>query len=168
MSDHNNWKPGDRAMVLCADGKWRPATCEPRGDVLIWRFPGRAYRYVGNSKARPLVEIDPEDREQVERLVDLLRNSGGFRGVMGAAAAYAVRASLREFANPTPPKPDEPLGHLAIVEDTTGRRWISLRDPRDGLTPHDKPWMLTEMDTDEFRNYTDIAVTKVIYEGVTE
>lgn len=50
--------------------------------------------------SRPLVVIDPEDREQVERLEFLyVGNAGG----SGRTIADYLQAALREFANPKPP-----------------------------------------------------------------
>lgn len=46
------------------------------------------------TEARPLVVIDPEDREQVERLWD---------AIMGVAGIGEMQEALREFADPKPP-----------------------------------------------------------------
>ena len=109
---------------------------------------------------RRLVVIDPENPKQIERLVACLDYRINDDADM-------LQAALREFANPPKPKPEEPKGHLAIVEDTAGKRWVSMRDPREDLEFHDQPWMLAELDTDEFRNYADIDVAEVVYEGVS-
>jgi hypothetical protein len=70
---------------------------------------------------RPLVVIDPEDCEQVERLMRTAFPHGIF-----PAAADEMQRGLREFANPTPPKPEEPTGLGAVVEDAEGERWIRV------------------------------------------
>lgn len=69
---------------------------------------------------RPVVVIDAEDAEQVERLRDILLESVGLLGIEGIAAA------LREFACPTPPRPEEPTGLGAVVEDAEGRQWTRI------------------------------------------
>lgn len=70
------WKPGDVALVECSDGEWRRAAFRPEDlyNEERWQFSDRAHRRVSESKARPLVVIDPEDRDQVERIVDAYIN----------------------------------------------------------------------------------------------
>jgi hypothetical protein len=79
------------------------------------------------TSCRLLVVIDPEDREQVERLiVAYYAQIDGYRystGDLPEKFSDNMRAALREFANPTP-KPDEPMGLGAVVEDANGRRWV--------------------------------------------
>ena len=79
----------------------------------------------------PLVVIDPEDVEQVERLAQCYIAT--WRGGYGNETTEGIttrqmRQALREFANPTPPKPEEPTGLGAVVEDAEGQTW--LRDWR--------------------------------------
>jgi len=71
----------------------------------------------GERVIRPLVVIDPEDREQIERLMPLLFHSGAFpeaRAISMTAGVTAVQAALRELANPTP-RIEEPTGLGAVV-----------------------------------------------------
>lgn len=68
------------------------------------------------SSDRPVVVIDPEDREQVERLAD---------AILTEAAGYSIDRAIivcafEKFASPTPPKPEEPTGLGAVVRDTEG------------------------------------------------
>ena len=107
------WKPGDVAtsrygVVLC---------CRFSGGELGWMFDD-ASGSPDNTPAdlRPLVVIDPEDREQVGMLAASLYaehcafGGGGVGRLSNASTSYAsgytdaVQAALREFANPTPPK----------------------------------------------------------------
>jgi hypothetical protein len=81
------WKLGDVAMV--------------RGDVCLrlhnglWEH-GRGDRFAYNEPtARPLVVIDPEDREQVERLASAIRRAPG-------PFQVALQDALRAFADPEP------------------------------------------------------------------
>lgn len=149
------WKPGDVAVV----------------DGIV-------------SVVRPLVVIDPEDREQVERLavayttVESARSGDEYRAWENRSAEARGRivdglaAALREFANPTPPKPEEPTGLGAVVEDADGARYV--RDYERGAMP----WALTKRtdtngehvdayDSKARRSYADIAAVKVLSEGVT-
>lgn len=79
---------------------------------------------------RRLVVIDPEDREQVERLRDLMdeawvdQGNGQVEARTRGARGNALQAALCEFADPKPPKPEEPTGLGAVVEDARGERWV--------------------------------------------
>ncbi|WP_418060771.1 hypothetical protein [Pimelobacter simplex] len=111
------WQPGDVARVTYY-GVDQIALVRPRskalGERLEFAYVSRGYDMVDDAdisgSARPLVVIDPEDREQVERLaaafVDVYWRSEGPRETAGAI--HAMQAALREFASPTPTKPDEP------------------------------------------------------------
>ena len=66
-----------------------------------------AYRVLRDSEARmpavevirPLAVINPDDRDQVERLRDLIN----VHDLDGGTYAEVIAAALREFANPKPP-----------------------------------------------------------------
>jgi hypothetical protein len=60
---------------------------------------GNGWRADSVEGARPLVVIDPEDREQIERLGLALDRHSGFENRWNE-----VQSALREFANPKPPK----------------------------------------------------------------
>lgn len=69
-------------------------------------------------------------------------------------------------ANPapiTPPKPEEPLGLGAVVEDAKGKRWVRGRDsnchwyPETGFDRTVGPWA----------PWAEIAAVKVLSPGVT-
>jgi hypothetical protein len=70
------------------------------------------------SKFRPLVVIDPEDAEAVERFLDIWFSTT--RDTSDNRLLRAMQAALREFAQLTPPKPDEPQGLGAVVRDAKG------------------------------------------------
>ncbi len=108
------WKPGQIAMV-------RDTVCMYLGQR-GWehgRDDSFAYR-ADIDDIRPLVVIDPEDREQVERFRDLASRFADDVPYSDGEGAYttAMQAALREFASPTPPRPAEPLGLGAVVEAT--------------------------------------------------
>lgn len=115
------WKPGDVAAVLCSDGKWRTGLHYLYMGRWTWAFGDSTFRDADTSEARPLVVIDPEDRESVLRLGELIRKHSPWTD---DAPALHLTDALREFANPTPPKPDEPTGLGAVVEDADGNKWV--------------------------------------------
>lgn len=87
------WQPGD--VVVAYDGlRWTKVGWNR------WIDAEGDERHLSdnamNKEGRPLVVIDPEDCEQVERLALLC---------IYGLDADAMQAALREFANPTPPKP---------------------------------------------------------------
>ena len=112
----SGWKPGDVALTskgtraLLVGRKWIAQDGAPWSNE---RFP---------SNLRPLVVIDPEDAEQVERLAAIYARQP--HGAFLSDLTAELQAALREFANPTPPKPAEPTGLGAVVEDADGIRWV--------------------------------------------
>jgi hypothetical protein len=100
------WKPGDVALWIDSTGVTHRLFREGYGE----RGDGKA-RWFGATcgeawpepfdDLRPLVVIDSEDREQVERLTRLIFEvAHPFPGRVDATAA-----ALREFADPKPPTP---------------------------------------------------------------
>lgn len=113
----SEYKPGDVALV--------EAGCWANRKVGLRLAEGWAHVNGVNrdgdgvvSPVRPLAVIDPEDREQVERFAGLLHNYDAHLADdphRESAWESLTAAALREFANPTPPKPDEPMGLGAVV-----------------------------------------------------
>jgi hypothetical protein len=121
MTDRE-WKPGDVALVTLkkkndasVDGVREHVAMRDR--VGSWASGTTFGRQIDDDEvkdARPLVVIDPEDDGQVDELREALAYAQSF-GEFAAA--------LREFANPTPPRPDEPQGDGALIEcDYDGKR----------------------------------------------
>lgn len=172
----HEWKSGDVALVndtTTPDAPWRPATCQAsavKGESeAVWVLHDSGTRVWGSvSLARPLVVIDPEDREQVERLVRL------FDGEVVKSDPVTVldddlrdmQAALREFANPTPPKPDEPTGLGAVVEDDKGERYT--RYDRVSSLPwwHDYNGADAQVVVRRYA-YSDFRAVRILSEGVT-
>lgn len=110
------WKPGDVAATDYQGYKSRAFVVEGRACPLThpeaahWHGQGGGWNPLDDRAAsyRPLVVIDPEDREQVERL---------WVAMLNVNRANA-QAALREFANPPEPKP-EVWEHLASRSDDT-------------------------------------------------
>lgn len=108
----------------------------------------------------PVAVIAYEDREQVGRLVVLLGEHGWL-----PTAGHGLRDALREFASPTP-RPDEPQGWLAAVEDPhTDQRWY-----RDGAADTTHRWRQQRDDGIHARNTWDELprTVRVLSEGVTQ
>jgi hypothetical protein len=159
------WKPGDIAVVT-----EQPATIGAQREAFVavkddkgWFAVDPGVGWFGNSDivdARPLVLIDPEDREQVERLANAI---WAYRGNIVSDLCSATEHGLREFANPTPPKPEEPLGLGAVVVDAEGRCWV-----RDTDNPGELNWLSSPRGISPKRSrYATIAAVKVLSEGVT-
>lgn len=136
------WKPGDVAMVTSQYGRPVVAVrCGTDAKRMGWAYGdhlnGSPTHHWSSDPdglhvVRPLVVIDPEDREQVERLrlalAEHYRNDDG---------DFGVAAALREFANPTPPPCksslifkgahipcDQPEGHgLSHANAAAGAIW---------------------------------------------
>ena len=138
------WKPGDVA-VITEYGDETPAVlvadnaCEAAGHGSSgshWHYftrnpDGSTWTSNPSPAARPLVVIDPQDREQVERLRDLWddahEDQQGHRPSHSGKCARGncLQAALREFANPTPPEPTDPR---AYVTDRRENVWRLLAD----------------------------------------
>ena len=145
------WKPGDVALVLNEHGFWNVAI-RVVGRPDFWQYGVSQTASPTNADARPLVVVDPEGVEQVERLTRLIF------GPLTSASGTSVQEALREFANP---KPDEPTGLGAVVEDAEGNRWV--RDEAGGSEP--RVWY--RRGEESSRNYADVTAVRVLSEGVT-
>lgn len=123
------WNPGDVALVNdCTHpaAPWKAATCKeaavPGRRETVWILHDSGTKVWGSvSDARPLVVIDPENEKDVERLNRLYWDT-----VDAETAQADMQVALREFANPTPPRPDEPTGLGAVVEDDQGRLFVNI------------------------------------------
>jgi hypothetical protein len=145
------WKPGDVAI----------STHGPNGNAVIYRVEdGWRCAAWGDDQfhkrldiePRPLVVIDPEDREQVERL------HLAYATTAKANRVDAMQAALREFADPKPPKPEEPCGWGAVVEASDGWYWTLI-------APDSKKW--ANYGAGGYRTYDEIDVVRIVGEGVT-
>jgi hypothetical protein len=146
------WKPGD-VGVAATDERFivdSEGRCFWPGDEDA-RTVGISGKPLPND--RPLVVIDPEDREQVELL------AAGYErdGEPGDAAIDQMQAALRSLI--APPKPVEPTGQYAVVEDTNALEWV--RADLVGVAQ----WKCLTLD--EWRDWEDIDVDTIHHEGVT-
>lgn len=150
----HEWKPGDVASTL-------------RNKTQVALRTGKGWTYIDGSTGgvrcddydfRPLAVIDPEDREAVERLVSLNRLE------LMVHPADTMQAALREFANPKPPRPDEPQGLGAVVEDGNGVLWIRMSI--ENQTWPGEVWQEQYGVVDRWSKWSDIAAVRVLSEGV--
>lgn len=163
------WKPGDVARVTIASRLNGGVSEYIALNVGAFGWHGvsageGAGRLTDNEEAfrierRPLVVIDPEDHEQVVRLATLY-NAATVDYTIGARP---LADALREFATPTPPKPDEPIGLGAVVEGAAYtddvRRFVRVSDRAPAV------WMDDESNCRH--DWAEIDVVRVLSEGWT-
>jgi hypothetical protein len=142
-----NWKPGDVAMV--------------RGDVCIRRSDGAwehgredVFAHPAASDARPLVVIDPESDEDVDRLRDALWPGGTFD---------VWQDRIRELANPTL-RIEEPAGLGAVVEDAAGGRYVRVTP--ENLSFPGEVWE-TRYGGERWLTWSDVKAVRVLSEGIS-
>ena len=150
------WKPGTVAMLQYRN--YSPAVALFDGGAQRWTDAEGA-TFDGDEDdltITPLVVIDPEDDEQIERLAALY-NSAAVQSV----GTEPLQAALREFANPTPPKPDEPTGIGAVVEAVYDNRFVRI-------DRGNKAWRrVGDIDPSATCSWEDIDAVRVLSEGVT-
>lgn len=130
MSAQREWKPGDVVAVANQGSGLRNlrgiVVSNPsmvRGWAVILPDRGREQMAFGEKELRPLAVIDPEDREQADRLFRLWCDSLG--GPAMGEQVDAMQAALRDFANPTAP---EPRNDGALIEcDYDGKHGRAVR-----------------------------------------
>lgn len=118
------WKPGDVAMLVSHGGTpavRAPEDCGVGGHGYAkdhWHYlanvGGATWDSNGDREARPLVLLDLNDKERAA-LLDYAESTFHFRS--------ETLSSIRKQCEP--PKPVEPLGLGAVVED--GRRMLFVR-----------------------------------------
>jgi hypothetical protein len=147
------WKPGDVALVTPNANRQARCVSLRRDDG--WVCQHRASLTDGEVRdARPLVVIDPEDREQVERLVDALLTANAFGSPFDDVRADRVQQALRSLI--APPRP-EGLG--AVVEDAEGEKWVWLAQGAEGAHWHRVGF------PEKRANWHQIAAVSVLSEG---
>lgn len=151
------WKAGDVAMATATGGQFLVVRTG-HGERAYWSAPMDWPRGVSDYECefRPLVVIDPEDREAVERLADYLDS---------AYSLEYAQQRLREYANPKPPRPDEPQGLGAVVEDEDG--YLYVRGYVNGESTHE--WHVIDPASNKrmgWWKYDDFAAVRVLSPGV--
>ena len=160
------WKPGDVAAakhplsdgdvrgIIDTDGRFYTTDLTCRG------ISSSAFAL---SNLRPLVVVDPEDREQVERLAAAIVTPEGRIEPSMERFVDRIADALRSLL--APPKPDEPTGLGAVVEDADGTLWTRFSRP---VGCDDGAHWAHETATQGNRAYADITAVRVLSEGVTE
>jgi hypothetical protein len=162
------WKPGDVAMVnnVCDPNEPHAiAMCVLPGVTGEAHFvlPSGVKVWGSTSEARPLVVIDPEDREAVQHLANLF---GTQPDCLANYGFDAMQAALREFANPAPPKPEEPTGLGAVVVDSNDVTWVLAGRDLPTTTPDN--WRAFDGPcVGDWQPYSRIDARRVLSEGVT-
>jgi hypothetical protein len=106
------WKSGDVA-VSSSGVRWF------RQDSGNWiSDEGQVLTFFLSSGPRPLVVLDPENDDDMQRLADALRSHD--RLTWDGMA----RDALRSLLTPPPPPIEEPTGLGAVVLDDKGRKWV--------------------------------------------
>jgi hypothetical protein len=161
-----DWKPGD-VGVWQYDAKTAPqiALRVPICPVSThkkephWHLSGGGWTAYAESVRGPFVVIDPEDHDAVARLLGLLIQHTSGPGVLWEMKYADAQQALREFADPKPPKPDEPTGLGAVVEDAEGDLWVRCDAEDHGS------WRRANDDA-LWRDYLSIDAVRVLSEGI--
>lgn len=114
--------------------------------------------------ARPLVVIDPESAEDVERFREIasrLADEVPYDECGDRPYTAAMQAALREFANPIPTRPDEPTGLGSVVEDAKGDQWVLINVTGSDMKPA-RQWRTVWGN----RTWAEIDAVEVLSEGV--
>lgn len=138
--------------VVRGDGHWAVAADT---DDYIMDYRGLV------TDVRPLVVLDPEDREQVERFCVALDRHSGFENRW-----HEVRSALIELTRP--PKPPEPTGLGAVVEDAEGVRWVRAGDSHGGVLVDNWRRVTTQGDDGWWQAWPRITAVRVLSEGVSD
>lgn len=148
----------DHATLWCADDPHLEDAGHTTNGGRVFGITRLRYKECEDYGCRPVVVISPEDRGAVKRLLSsYLSIYDGMESVAQKGEIDSMQAALREFANPKPPRPDEPQGLGAVVEDADGERWVRSH-------PGNDPW--TRPHLSGVYAYGQIDVVRVLSEGV--
>lgn len=149
------WKAGDVAMYY--DDRRVMYVINDDGDAYWIDSDGDMRRGASDRLVRPLVVIDPEDRKQVERFIRALDPVS--ETILPKRIDYFA-AALYGFVNP---KPDEPVGLGAVVEDAQGNRYVRTESDA-GMSM----WVRSQAPeaTDPRYVWSELPVVRVLSEGI--
>ena len=135
-----DFKPGDVAMVN--------GSVSVRADH-VWHTSTGVLSDHNVTHVRPLVVIDPEDREQINHM----QKVWDVWGLPKDLLIDSLQAAFRALA--APPKPDEPQGKYAEVENS------------EGMTYYRSPSGEWHRATDDFvRPWSHVGAVRILSEGV--
>ena len=149
------WKPGDVAAWDFEDGSGSERALRTAHDWFGER--GSVPKFFHDS-LRPLVVIDPENREQVERLCAAMK-ANGWTGI-DDEAPDDMQTALRSLLEPE--RPEEPKGKYAVVQDASGAEWV--RCTNEGRSDWLRAGWFT---SEEWTDWSEIRAVKVLSEGVS-
>jgi hypothetical protein len=172
------FKPGDVVSVshpVYDDGPYRAIVRARRaaGDALEVALDNGGFDILSDAveqgDVRPLVVIDPEEIPAAKGSLapTWLRNLAAELQRDPATVSTSLENVLTYLADRidetnAPPRPDEPTGLGAVVEDENGDRFVRVVSG-----PSNAYWHCTTSAEGDER-WPDIAVSKVLSEGVTE
>jgi hypothetical protein len=168
------WKSGDVAIVTSMYGNEVVAVRCGTGDNQGWAYAdvleGKPTQHWSSDRdglhvVRPLVVIDPGPTDtNAAALSDLLTTAA--RSCRHRDRLEAMRACqwlADEIRNQTaPPQPQEPAGLGAVVEDADGDLWVKWST----LHRADRNWKRHDSHGGNYLAWTDLAVVRVLSEGV--
>lgn len=113
------------------------------------------------SQHRPLLVIDVEDCERVEEVTRAIF------GPLADAGRNSVVDGLRSLL--TPPKPAEPLGLGAVVEDDKGDLWVRIYTHANDCNDWREVggYRAGDDEKDHRRSYSELPAVRVLSQGVT-
>lgn len=163
----SEWKSGDMGLNLTWGYRGIfVANCRQHGGVDHWHNQSGLTDPAGDRR-RPLVVLDPEDREQMDlvakTLVEKMHRAGDVASAANGVHPATLVATFRQLANPTP-RIEEPTGLGAVVEDEDGDNHVKV-----ALGPHG--WVLanamTRIDSGYGgRSWRDLNAIRVLSPGV--
>jgi len=113
---------------------------------------------------RPLVVIDPEDREQIEKTLPRLREQieAVLRVSVDDRAWERILGRIEDdlSTSAAPPKPEEPAGLGAVVEASDGALWVRVPDEQ-----FNKNWRKAEFPALHI-HWDSLDAVRVLSEGV--
>jgi hypothetical protein len=163
--------PGDVVTLQCGTSEHHRAMwiANSRGDGAWYCEHGGGHPVTAPYQMSGLlVVIDPEDREQVERVTSLFYNerTRGDRASIVGGSTDAMQAALRSLV--APEKPAEPTGIGALVEADFATNEGKGFGPAHWARAGDGSWRcLTDGMTSHATAWPFLSVVKVLSEGVT-
>lgn len=156
----SEYEPGTIAMLTYGNGEKEIGLCVTAGHGggdykgrAKWRTASDELLWSSVTDIRPLAVLDPEDRE------DAVRALRAFHGIRpesaGSDDVSDAAASLRLLTRP--PKPEEPTGLGAVVEDAEGVLWVQF----EAVTGY---WWRNRGGRN--LRWSDIGAVRVLSEGV--
>lgn len=158
------WKPGDAAVAEWMGREVRGfIDTDGRFYTTDQSVNGVSSSAFALSSLRPLAVVDTEDRREIQRLLIAFCRAANLT-VGTISGTDAMQAALREYANPKPPRPAEPQGLGAVVEDEDGTLWFRMA--YENQTWPGEVWQEQYGDADRWSKWDSVAAVRVLSPGV--